>query len=281
MEKNNFIKVVWAHYKKHGRKLPWRFVRTSARGGQAYRIFVSEIMLQQTQVDRVIPKYTSFVKKFPNFEKLGRAPLKKVLLAWQGLGYNRRALNLKRAAEIILSKHAGALPRSYDDLVALPGVGPYTAKALRTFVWNEPEVFIETNIRSVFIHHFFSRSKKVSDAKLMPLIKKTLDTKNPREWYYALMDYGSHLKRTNINPSRKSAHHTKQSKFEGSRRELRGAILRMIHNQKTITVANIEQKTFRLAQGKQKRSVQEIKSVLNDLQKEGFIKYERRCFHIA
>lgn len=228
-------------------------------------------MLQQTQVDRVIPKYTSFIKKFRSFKGLAKAQTRDVLREWQGLGYNRRALNLKRAAEIIVERYNGALPHSYEDLVALPGVGPYTAKALRTFIWNASEVFIETNIRSVFITHYADicgpgaeKRRKISDAELVPFIEKSLDIKNPREWYYALMDYGSYLKRTYPNPNRRSVHHTKQSKFKGSRRELRGTILRMLHKQKSLTIENVMQET--------EKKNSEIRNVLSDLAKEGFIK---------
>lgn len=163
-------------------------------------------MLQQTQVDRVIPKYAQFLKTFPNWNALARAPQKKVLRAWQGLGYNRRALFVRRAAQTVVQKYGGALPRDFSALASLPGVGPYTAGALLAFIWNEPMVFIETNIRAVFLHHFFPQkagrlpAQKITDAELLPLITETLDLKNPRVWYWALMDYGAYLKKTLPNP---------------------------------------------------------------------------------
>lgn len=185
-------------------------------------------MLQQTQVDRVIPFYNAFLKTFPSVRSLAAAPLGDVLKAWQGLGYNRRAKMLHRAAQKVVSVHKGAVPCAYEDLVALPGVGEYTAKAIRTFAFNEPEVLIETNVRTVFIHHFFAKKSGVPDTALAPHIESTLDRKNPRDWYAALMDYGAHLKRTMPNPSRQSAHHSTQKAFRGSDREVRGAILRAV-----------------------------------------------------
>ncbi len=172
-------------------------------------------MLQQTQVERVIPKYKAFLKAFPTPQKLAKAPLLRVLKLWSGLGYNRRAKYLWEAA-----KQWGA------PIETLPGVGPYTASAVHVFAFNKPEILIETNVRTVFIHHLFPKSKKVTDRRLVPFITHTLDTKNPREWYSALMDYGSHLKSTHPNPSRRSKHHTTQKPFKGSDREIRGVILK-------------------------------------------------------
>ncbi len=216
-----FRKVVRNYYAKEGRgHLPWRKTRNP------YRILVSEIMLQQTQADRVVPYFRRFIKRFPTVAALARAPLSDVLRLWQGLGYNRRAKMLHDAAKAVVLKHRGTIPRDHAELNALPGVGPYTAGAVRAFAWNEPGVLIETNIRAVYIHHFFPKKKNVSDKKLQPYMDAATDTRNPREWFSALMDYGSHLKKTVPNPSRKSTHHTKQKQFKGSDREIRGAILR-------------------------------------------------------
>ncbi len=176
-----FKKTVWQYYKKNKRDLPWR-----RSGATPYQILVSEIMLQQTQVDRVIPKYKHFIKQFPTFAALARAKQKDVLIAWQGLGYNRRALNLKRTAESVWNTHNGRLPKETNVLIALPGIGSYTAGAIRAFAWNLPSTVIETNIRTVYLHHFFPTQKKVSDKTLLPLIEKTSDTKNPRECSYGL-----------------------------------------------------------------------------------------------
>jgi A/G-specific adenine glycosylase len=217
-----FKKIIWDYYRKNHRDLPWRMTR------DPYAIMVSELMLQQTQVDRVIPKYLSFLRRFPTPKKLARAPLSHVLSEWQGLGYNRRALYLKKTFETVEKDFAGDIATALRSDIKLPGIGPYTRGAIRTFAWNEPHAFIETNIRSVYIHHFFPNKKKVHDKDILSYIEKTIDAKNPREWYWALMDYGAHLKRTVKNPSRKSKHHTKQSRFAGSNRELRSYILKAL-----------------------------------------------------
>lgn len=240
-QNKEFRKIVRAFYKKHGRDLPWRKTK------DPYKILVSEIMLQQTQVDRVLPKYRSFLKKFPNIRTLAASPLSSVLREWQGLGYNRRAKMLHEAAKKIVKEHGGKVPKTLEALKDLPGIGEYTAKAVRTFAWNEPEVLIETNIRSVFIHHFSSRTRTpISDAALMRHIEGALDRKNPREWNSALMDYGSYLKRNVPNPSRKSAHHVRQKPFKGSDREIRGSILRLLsgepHTKKEIYGLPFEKK---------------------------------------
>jgi A/G-specific adenine glycosylase len=172
-------------------------------------------MLQQTQVDRVIPKFNAFIKQFPTAKKLAAAPLSEVLKLWSGLGYNRRAKYLWEAA-----KQWGIAP-----LEDLPGVGPYTANAVRAFAYNEPVIMIETNIRAVYLHHVFPNSFHVSDSKLLPYMVLPRGIA-PREWYAALMDYGSYLKKAYPNPSRKSKHHAVQKKFKGSDREVRGAVLK-------------------------------------------------------
>jgi A/G-specific adenine glycosylase len=185
-------------------------------------------MLQQTQVERVVGKYSSFLKMFPDFATLSRTPLPDLLAAWQGLGYNRRAVALKRCAEAVVAGHDAHLPDSVAMLEKLPGIGHYTARAVAAFAFNRPTVFIETNIRAVFIHHFCSDRDGVKDTELLPMIAATLDQENPRDWYNALMDYGVMLKRAHRNPARRSAHHTAQSPFRGSNRELRSRILQAL-----------------------------------------------------
>ena len=185
-------------------------------------------MLQQTQAPRVVEKYISFIKRFPNINSLANAKTVEVLQEWQGLGYNRRGLALKKTAEIIIEKYKGKVPQLYEDLISLPGVGPATAGDLLAFAWDKPSIVIETNIRTVFIHFFFQDQTNISDNDIIPLIKKTLDTKNSRDWYFGLMDYGAFLKKTHTNPSRRSKHHNPQSPFHGSNRELRSKILKYI-----------------------------------------------------
>lgn len=223
---NMFQNTIKQYYRAHGRALPWRKTK------DPYRIFVSEIMLQQTQVDRVLVKYPVFIKAFPTFQTLARASLADVLRVWQGMGYNRRAKFIRDAAQIVIQKYKGVLPDDPRVLVALPGVGAYTAGALSVFVYNIPALCIETNIRRVFIHFFFARRHTVSDAEIAKIVERTLDRKNPRIWYWALMDYGTMLGRMSHmqfkNPNRKSAHYARQSAFQGSDRQIRGAIMRLL-----------------------------------------------------
>lgn len=227
MKKNNaiaaFQETVWTYWKKNGRyDLPWR------KTTDPYKILVSEMMLQQTQVSRIIPKYKSFLRKFPTARALARAPLSEVLKEWSGLGYNRRAKYLHDVAADMLSQH-GVFSNQTTVRLKNKGIGPYTKAAVRTFAFNEPNVFLETNIRTVFIHHFFPRKKAVSDKELLPLVEAAAVGQDPRTWYWALMDYGSHLKQSGVRNNAKSKHYTKQSRFEGSLRQIRGAILRELY----------------------------------------------------
>jgi len=227
-------------------------------------------MLQQTQTQRVIPKYISFLKKFPTLQALAQAPLKEVLIVWQGLGYNRRAKMLHKAAQSIVFEKGGVLPTVYEDLVNLPGIGEYTAKAIRVFVWDKPEVLIETNVRAVFIHEFFNTKKKVSDKDIRVLVQRTLPRKNFSEWYAGLMDYGSYLKQTYTNPSRKSATHAKQTAFVGSDREIRGAIIRVL-SKKPLTKRSLTALPF---------DKDRIEIQLEKLLKEGLIEKARSTYRL-
>lgn len=209
-------------YRATPRKFPWRKTR------DPYKILVSEIMLQQTQAERVVPYFVRFVRAYPTVLSLRNAKLADIIRVWQGLGYNRRAKYLRDAA--LLIGDSEAFPKEYEALRALPGVGDYTAKAIRVFAFNIPEEMIETNIRAVYIHTFLNRSRNVRDAEILKLIKETLDTKEPRLFYSALMDYGSELKRRGVNPSRTSSTHKRQKPFKGSRREVRGALVRRLAN---------------------------------------------------
>jgi len=221
MNTESFKELIKAWYLENGRHdLEWRLDL------RPYSILVSELMLQQTQVDRVRPKYREFMFAFPKESILAASDLGTVLRYWQGLGYNRRAKFLWEA--VMRVGELGAFPTSVKDLEDLPGVGPYTAGAIAAFAYNEPVVLIETNIRTVFIHHFFPEELNVDDARLLPLVADTLDRLHPREWYWALMDYGSYLKSTAGNASRRSKQYVKQSRFAGSRRQMRGKILRAL-----------------------------------------------------
>lgn len=238
----SFKKTIWHHYRKHGRVFPWRQTRNP------YRILVSEIMLQQTQTARVLPKYVLFLKRFPDFFALAKTPNVELLNTWQGLGYNRRAIFLKKLSKIVTEKYGGRLPRNAKELTALPGVGPATAGAVAMFAFGEPSVFIETNIRRVFIHFFFGQKRAVADNEILTLVEKTMSRRNPREWFYALMDYGAFLKKGNLNPNRQSHHYRRQSRFQGSRRQLRGNIVKALLTEGPRTVRELAKEFLKPAQ---------------------------------
>ena len=262
-----FQGTIWQYYKREGRDLPWRKTTDS------YQILVSEIMLQQTQVERVIEKYKQFLSAFPDFPSLAQAPLKAVLSVWQGLGYNRRALALRHIAQDVTKTFHGILPSLEDMLVKFPCIGKTTAGAVAAFAFHKPSVFIETNIRRVFIHFFFRDKENVRDTDIFPLIEKTLDTSDPRQWYYALMDYGSMLAKQKQNPNRKSAHYQQQSPFKGSHRQLRGMVLRAIIAQPSVTESMLLKKL--------NKAPERVREALLQLQKEGFIQKKGRQFTIS
>lgn len=226
--KQQFLDIVWGYYQQHGRHdLPWRIPEP---GGSfdPYKILVSELMLQQTGVQRVIPKYHSFLAQFPDVKTLASARLGDVLITWSGLGYNRRAKFLWQAAQKIHSERGSNFPTAISDLVMLPGVGKNTAGAIVAYAYDQPAVFIETNIRTVFIHHFFRTDTSVPDALITNLVQATLPAENVRGWYWAVMDYGSYLKQTVGNTARASKSYAKQAPFDGSRRQIRGQVLRLL-----------------------------------------------------
>jgi A/G-specific adenine glycosylase len=220
MKNAEFQELVWQRGNELFRSMPWR---TDTR---AYYVLVSELMLQQTQVARVIPKFNAFVAQFPDEKTLADAPLADILTAWQGLGYNRRAKFLHEAAKKIVYEYGGVWPETDAGLQTLPGVGVNTAGALRAYAFNQPAVFVETNVRTVYFYHFFDGEEAVSDTVLREQVADTIDAEHPREWYWALMDYGTWLKQQGMGQNNKSKHYKKQSPLEGSVRQMRGAIVR-------------------------------------------------------
>lgn len=260
-----FRQEVWNFYTKNKREFPWR------KTHNPYKILVSELMLQQTQASRVVSKFETFIKRFPDFQRLNQATTAEVLQLWQGLGYNRRALYLKRIAEKAMTEYKGEILIEPQFLQTFPGIGPYTARAIYVFVKNKPETFLETNIRRVFIHHFFNDKQKITDKELLPLIEQTLDSQNPREWYYALMDYGAHLAKQIPNPNRKSAHYTKQSKFTGSLRQTRGKILKLLITEKSLNKEKLAEKI----------QSEHFKKAFEQLENEGFIQNEKQKIRLT
>lgn len=216
--------TIWRYYETNGRHdLPWRLT------DDPYRILVSEVMLQQTQVPRVLIKYPQFLNTFPDVQSLAKASLSDVLSVWQGMGYNRRAKFLQRAAQDIMERFQGSVPCDPVELISLPGIGKHTAGSIAAFAFNAPTVFIETNIRRTFIHHFFVGKVNVRDDDLYPFIQATLPKGLARDWYNALMDYGTYLAKNFPNPNHKSKHYKKQSPFETSLRKVRGEILKSLN----------------------------------------------------
>lgn len=219
MTEGEFQEYIWDKGRELYRSMPWR------DDTRPYYVLVSELMLQQTQVDRVIPKFNAFIARFPDEESLAQSPLADVLTLWSGLGYNRRAKFLHESAKKITGEFGGLFPQNKTDILSLPGVGPGTAGAIMTYAFNQPVAFIETNVRTVYFHHFFDDGDKVSDAQLLPVVQQTLDNDHPREFYWALMDYGTWLKKTGAGRISQSKHYKKQSPLKGSIREVRGQII--------------------------------------------------------
>lgn len=249
------------------RDLPWRDVR------DPYAVLVSEVMLQQTQVKRVLGFWGRWLETFPTLDALAAAPTSLVLERWQGLGYNRRALALKRTAEICSEEHAGVLPVASADLLLLPGVGPSTAAGIRVFAYGLADVYLETNVRTVFLHELFPDEMDVPDTQIVPLVERACDRDDPRGWYYALLDYGAYLKTIMPNPSRRSRHHVRQSAFEGSRRQKRAWLLQAVLagdglSTDELAVALDE---WEAGEGRPQTSISDVEDILADLAAERFM----------
>lgn len=276
MEKQikQFRKAVWTYWKKEGRhELPWR------KTHDPYKILVSEVMLQQTQVPRVLEKYREFLEAFPSVHVLASASLRDVLRIWSGLGYNRRGKFLHEAAKEISYHYKGSLLEATQS--KLPGVGPYTRAAVRVFAFNEPHTLLETNVRAAFIHHFFKTHKSdlwvgIPDKKLVPLMEKAAEGQDPREWHWALMDYGVHIKKLHKNPARRSASYAKQSTFKGSLREVRGILLKSLsHSTKIETDLYLE-----VAEHTHIKKTR-VREALQSLVRDGLIKKVKGKWRIA
>ncbi len=253
------------YYKRHKRPMPFRDTE------DPYAVLVSEIMLQQTQVERVLPKFKKFYAAFPNPKALAQAPRAEVLAMWQGLGYNRRAIALQDTVKALVEFHQGRIPDDPEVLQKFPGIGPATASSIVAFAYCRPTVFIETNIRRVFIHFFFDDDADVHDDDIRPLLAESLQDVDPRQWYYALMDYGTMLKKHVQNPNRRSKQYRKQSRFEGSDRQLRGEILRRLLAHEELADEEVEA----IITDKQRR-----KSIMQALAKEKFCRQTASGYRI-
>lgn len=262
------------------RDLPWR------RTHDPYEIWISEVMLQQTQTARVDGRWQRWLQRFPTVSALAAAEPAEVLEEWQGMGYNRRALALLRAAQAIV-EGGGALPSGARALEALPGIGPATAAGIRAFAFDLPGVYLETNVRAVFLHELFPGEEGVSDRELVPLVRATCPADasdpddDPRTWYYALLDYGAYLKRTVPNPSRRSSGHARQSRFEGSHRQKRAELVRILLAHRGDAPGGVDLGTVaaELASAEEKagrRGVKtaDVRALLEELAREGFCREE-------
>jgi len=197
-----FVRGIWDWFERHKRTLPWRDIVKKNSDHKAYLILVSEIMLQQTQVSRVIVLYKKFIQQFPYIQDLYKASNSEILIAWRGLGYNNRALRLRDAAREIVLKRAGTFPRSMDELQQLPGIGHYTAGAIRNFAFDIPTACMDVNIRRI-LHRFFVGPEnpdgtwKISDRELLPILEKIMTEAlamrrgSSADFFAALMDFGS------------------------------------------------------------------------------------------
>ncbi len=263
-----FKKIIYDYYRNHKRKFPFRERVTP------YNVLVSEIMLQQTQTGRVVEKFLKFIQKFPDFLTLSSASLEEVLGIWKGLGYNRRAIALKKIAEIVINDFNGKLPDSLEILKSFPQIGHNTASSILAFAFNKAVFFIETNIRRVYIYFFFPDKNKIEDKEIMSIIKKTIDNNNPRKWYYALMDYGVMLKKTHPEINKRSVLYRKQSPFKGSTRQVRGKILKLLINEGPMEITKIQERSKILDK-------ERIKKILVQLKQEGFIESRDGIVKIA
>lgn len=265
-----FTKKVWAEGKTHYRDLPWRNI------DDPYAVLVSEIMLQQTQVVRVEKFWPRFLATFPTLDALASAEVSLVLEMWQGLGYNRRALALKRTAEECAARFGGKLPETYDELLELPGIGKATAGGVMAFAYQKPALYLETNVRTVFIHELFPDEESVSDKTLEPLVLETCSREDPRGWYYTLLDYGAYLKSTTVNPSRRSKHYTKQSTFEGSKRQKRAELVRIVLGSPGISLADAKRSLDEFEHEHNRPEVDEalFATLVKELAAEGFFSFD-------
>ncbi|MEE8722239.1 MAG: adenine glycosylase [Eggerthellaceae bacterium] len=270
-ERAAFVAMVEREGRARWRELPWRNV------DDPYAVLVSEVMLQQTQVKRVLGYWERFLAHFPTVDALAAGSTSDVLELWQGLGYNRRALALKRCCEQCARDHAGALPKTSDELEALPGIGPATAAGVVAFAYNRPAVYLETNVRSVFLHELFPEREQVPDRELVPYVADTCPATGARAWYYALLDYGAYLKTQVENPSRRSRQYTRQSAFEGSHRQKRSFVLKCVLAQpEGVSAAEVARRlnAFEREQGRGDVPASAFDRLVAELADEGFFTAE-------
>jgi A/G-specific adenine glycosylase len=172
-------------YRDHARDLPWRHTR------DPYRILVAEVMLQQTQVDRVLPKYEQWLAAFPTLDRLAEAPTGEVIRLWAPLGYNSRAVRLQAIARQCIASFEGRMPACFDELLQLTGVGRYTAGAVACFAYEQQVTFWDTNVRRVLTRIFRGPSEVLSERDMEDLAAEVLPPNDSYDWHQALMDLGA------------------------------------------------------------------------------------------
>tara|TARA_Y100000310_G_scaffold247779_1_gene253477 strand:- start:548 stop:1318 length:771 start_codon:yes stop_codon:yes gene_type:complete len=245
-------------YEKNRRELPWR------RTKNPYYILVSEMMLQQTQVDRVIPKYEAWLQAFPSLKTLAIASKEEVLQLWSGLGYNNRALRLQQLAQLLKDK---PFPQTEEELLALPGIGPYTARAILAFAFNKEVPVVDTNIRRVLIHEL-KLQENISEKELEEVALQQIPQGKSRLWHNALMDYGSLEKtarKTGIKPL------STQPTFEGSERQTRGKVVRALLQRKKLSMEELQELCDH----------PNLSSILEKMEKDELITNKENMFMIA
>lgn len=259
-----FQKEILEWYSHHQRDLPWR------RDRDPYNILVSEVMLQQTQVPRVIPKYEEWLKTFPNLESLAVASARDVLLHWSGLGYNRRALYLQKFAKSVVEQFGGAIPQDEKTLRSLPGIGEYTARALLCFAFNRQVAVVDTNIRKVIAVKFF-KGTLPEEKMIQEIAQRLLPEGKAYEWNQALMDYAGAMLKAHKIPV------PKQSKFQDSDRFLRGLILRILLKMYGLEFHELLQEI------RKTKSIEEVhlKMILQKLRKEQLLIKKGKVFMLG
>jgi A/G-specific adenine glycosylase len=271
---SDFQEKILSWYEEHQRDLPWRNLpKTFSKDERAYRILISEVMSQQTQIQRVVSKYTAWLEKFPTVVALANASIADVLQYWSGLGYNRRALNLKKAAEMIATEYGGHFPDEEKALLALPGIGQYTARAVLCFAFNHQLTVVDTNVRKVILLEILLGNASLdTPQQIQSIADQLLPLGKAYEWNQALMDYaGSVLKQEKITIP-------KQSTFLGSHRYYRGQVLKVL-----LKKGSVKQDELGVLIKKQyaKAEAQWLMDLLEELRKEGFIRIDNEIVRLS
>lgn len=255
LDLTSFRRQILDWYETHRRDLPWR------GDPDPYHVLVSEVMLQQTQVPRVLPKYLEFLERFPTLQSLAAASTADALRAWQGLGYNRRALNLKRAAETVVRQHDGQLPHTVEELERLPGIGRYTARAVACFAFGLQVPVIDTNVRRVLSG---LAGRKLTEGEAEALAHELLPPGRAADWNQALMDYGALVYKPTPRRTSKT-----QEPFERTNRFWRGRIVDALRQHDSLSLrALLEALPY------PDRDELRVRGLVRTLHEEGMVHYD-------